>query len=75
MSEPEEPTDGGGPSTELSMSVAEMIVEPTDSGNPSTELSISVAQRKEELVLLDVYLPTFIQSVMTAVFTYVVFFV
>lgn len=49
--------------------------EPTDSGGPSTELSISVAQRKEELVLLDMYLPTFIQSVMTAVFTYVVFFV
>lgn len=75
MSEPEEPTDGGGPSTELSMSVAERTVEPTDGGGPSTELSMSVAERREDLVLLDLYLPTFIQSVMTAVFTYVVFFV
>lgn len=52
-----------------------MSEESSEAGGPSTELSISLVERRVDSVLLDLYLPTFIQSVMTAVFTYVVFFV
>lgn len=52
-----------------------MSEKPTEGGGPSTGLSIPVTERRVDRVLLNLYLPTFIQSVLTAVFAYVVFFV
>ncbi|KAG2034683.1 hypothetical protein BDR03DRAFT_964238 [Suillus americanus] len=50
---------------------AKLSEEPTEGGGSSTEFSISAVEKKVELAVLNFYLPTFIQSVMTVVFAYV----
>lgn len=54
-----------------------MIEESTDGGGSFTMLSISMVEQRVDQVLLNLYLPTFIKSIMTvtAVFAYVIFFV